>query len=175
MVLLYFGWQIWDWSANWSIYFPSFWLPLAFSGNLVVLLWIPRILLHLLPPQPTLDPQQNISQYQIHPKQGKIFPKVLESNFVKQVWKHHKNSECCPVPFFVFVFFLICSPLWSNVSNIMIILGNSLTTNLMFQNQWVSDKVTYWAVLGLSGQLKTKSVPTLTFLKHFQNFDKLFL
>ena len=80
--------------------------------------------------------------HQIHPKQGKIFPKVLESNFVKQVWKHHKNSECCPVPFFVFVFFLICSPLWSNVSNIIIILGNSLTTNLMFQNQvtqWVSE------------------------------------
>ena len=33
MVLLYFGWKIWDWSANWSIYFPSFWLPLAFSGQ----------------------------------------------------------------------------------------------------------------------------------------------
>ena len=29
-------------------------------GNLVLLLWIPRILLQLLPPQPLLAPQQNI-------------------------------------------------------------------------------------------------------------------
>ena len=68
-----------DWGTNWSIYFPSFWLPLAFSGNLVVLLWIPRILLHRPPPpQPLLAPQQNI-----------IYRILKEENIVSDInlWK----------------------------------------------------------------------------------------
>ena len=67
----------------------------------------------------------------------------------------------------VFVFSLslfwsgyLSSPLWSNVSKVTSVLGNSLTTNMachMFQNQkqsdslqWLSDSATYWAVHRLS-------------------------